>query len=78
MGDVKMALLMGAVLGRYVVVAMFLAFLVGGVVGIALLVAKVKKRGDKVPFGPYLAVGAAIAALWGSNILDAYLSLYQS
>ena len=78
MGDVKMALLMGAVLGRYVVVAMFLAFLVGGLVGIGLLLAKVKKRADKVPFGPYLAVGAAIAVLWGPNILDAYLRLYQS
>ena len=44
MGDVKMALLMGAVLGRYVVVAMFLAFFVGGLVGFGLLVAKIKKR----------------------------------
>jgi leader peptidase (prepilin peptidase)/N-methyltransferase len=77
MGDVKMALLMGAVLGRYVVVAMFLAFLVGGVVGIGLMAAKRKGRKDKVPFGPYLALGSALAALWGANILDAYLRLFQ-
>jgi leader peptidase (prepilin peptidase)/N-methyltransferase len=77
MGDVKMALLMGAVLGRYVVVALFLAFLVGGIVGIGLMVAKLKKRTDRIPFGPYLAAGSAIAALWGANILNGYLKVFQ-
>jgi hypothetical protein len=48
---------------------------VGGVVGVVLLVSGVKKRTDKVPFGPYLSLGAAVAALAGSSILDWYLSL---
>ena len=77
MGDVKMALLMGAVLGRYVVVALFVAFLVGGIVGIALIAAKIKKRTDKIPFGPYLAAGSAVAVLWGPNILDSYLRVFR-
>jgi leader peptidase (prepilin peptidase)/N-methyltransferase len=75
-GDVKLALMMGAVLGRYVAVAMFLSFLIGGVVGALLLMSGIKKRRDKIPFGPYLALGSAVGVLLGENILDAYLSLY--
>ncbi|MCL5943101.1 MAG: A24 family peptidase, partial [Actinobacteria bacterium] len=74
-GDVKMALMMGAVLGSAVIVAMFVSFLVGGLTGVALVLAGRKGRRDKVPFGPFLAVGSAVAALWGPAILDAYLRL---
>jgi leader peptidase (prepilin peptidase)/N-methyltransferase len=75
-GDVKLGFMMGVVLGRYVVVAIFLGFLVGGVVGLVLLATGIKKRRDKIPFGPYLALGSAIGLLLGEYILDAYLSLY--
>src|SRR5680860_253109 len=44
LGDVKMALLMGAVLGRYVIVAVFLGFLFGGLVGILLILLGLRGR----------------------------------
>ena len=75
-GDVKMALLMGAVLGRSVIVALFLAFFLGGIVGVALIATKVKSRKDRIPFGPFLAAGSIIALLCGQAILDLYLSLF--
>ncbi len=75
-GDIKLALMMGFVLGRGVLVAMFLSFLVGGLVGIALLALKLKGRKDRIPFGPYLALGAATGILAGQQLLDSYLSLY--
>jgi leader peptidase (prepilin peptidase) / N-methyltransferase len=75
-GDVKLALFMGVVLGAGVIVALFVAFLAGGVIGGALLFAGVKKRTDKIPFGPYLSLGAVVAALSGSAILDWYLRLF--
>jgi leader peptidase (prepilin peptidase)/N-methyltransferase len=75
-GDVKLALLMGAVLGRHVTVALFLGFLLGGLVGAFLLATGVKKRKDKIPFGPYLAAGSVVGVLAGEAILDRYLSLY--
>ena len=56
-GDVKMALLMGAVLGGLVVVALFLAFILGAVIGIGLIVTRRRTRKDVIPFGPYLALG---------------------
>jgi leader peptidase (prepilin peptidase)/N-methyltransferase len=74
-GDVKMTLMMGAVLGAAVVVALFVGFLVGAVVGVVLMASGIKKRKDKMPFGPYLALGGAVAALAGPEILDWYMSL---
>jgi leader peptidase (prepilin peptidase)/N-methyltransferase len=75
-GDVKMALLMGAVLGRSVIVAMFLAFLIGGVLGVVLIATKARSRKDRIPFGPFLAAGSIIALFYGQGILDLYLRLF--
>jgi len=77
MGDVKLALLMGAALGREVAVAMMLAMVVA-LVPSAVLVARHGKAGRKmgIPFGPFLALGSVVALFAGEAILDAYLRLY--
>lgn len=75
MGDVKLALLMGAVLGRTVSVALMagmLAAMVPGLVLIARHGAKARKMG--IPFGPFLALGSVVALFWGREILDADFS----
>jgi len=74
-GDVKMALLMGAVLGVLVIVALFLAFLLGAILGIVLMATKRKTRKDAIPFGPYLAIGSVVAFLVGDWLLGSYLNL---
>ncbi|MGI9540053.1 MAG: prepilin peptidase [Miltoncostaeaceae bacterium] len=73
LGDVKLALLLGAVLGGAVVAALALAFLAGALLGLAMLVRFGSgARKMAVPFGPFLAAGA-IAALWiGPEIVDWY------
>jgi leader peptidase (prepilin peptidase)/N-methyltransferase len=80
MGDVKLAALMGLVLGsqglRYVAVAAGLAVLAGGVGGIVALIAG-RSRKSTIPFGPYLAAGATASALWGGAIARWYLSLLR-
>jgi leader peptidase (prepilin peptidase)/N-methyltransferase len=76
MGDVKLALLLGAMLGRTVPVGMFLAMLLAMVPSAVLLArhgSAARKMG--IPFGPFLALGAVIALFWGDRLLDAYLSL---
>ena len=50
----------------------FLSFLLGAVVGVALIATKVKTRKDHVPFGPFLAAGTMIVVLWGAPILRWY------
>jgi leader peptidase (prepilin peptidase) / N-methyltransferase len=75
MGDVKLALLMGAALGKTVSVALMAGMLAAMIPGLVLIVrhgAKARKMG--IPFGPFLAVGSVIALFWGHDILHAYFS----
>ena len=75
-GDVKMAALIGIVTGYLVFVALFLAVVLGGLVAVILLLFKLKKRKEGIPFAPYLSLGAIIILLFGSNILNWYLGLF--
>jgi len=75
MGDVKLALLMGAALGRTVSVALMVGMVAALVPSVVLLArhgAKARKMG--IPFGPFLAIGSVVALFWGHEILHAYFS----
>lgn len=73
-GDIKLAAMLGAFLGwQLVSVAIFLGVLLGGLVGLALLLLGLKGRKDPVPFGPFLALGGLVSALWGGPLLAWYL-----
>lgn len=73
-GDIKLAAVMGLLLGwKYLIVALFLAFIAGGTVGIMMILLKMKKMKEAVPFGPYLALGAVVAALAGDKVVSWYL-----
>jgi len=77
MGDVKLALLLGAMLGRYVGVGLMLGMLVAIVPSVFLLArhgAAARKMG--IPFAPFLALGAVVALFVGHALLDAYLSTF--
>jgi leader peptidase (prepilin peptidase)/N-methyltransferase len=76
MGDVKLALLMGAMLGRTVPVAMMIGMVVALVPSVVLLArhgGAARKMG--IPFGPFLALGSVLALFWGETLLEGYLSL---
>jgi len=73
-GDVKLAAVMGAFLGWPVIAtALFISFMLGGLVGMALLLARRRGRKDPVPFGPFLAAGGLAALFWGNALLEWYL-----
>jgi leader peptidase (prepilin peptidase)/N-methyltransferase len=77
MGDVKLAFVMGLFLGRAVAPAMFVAFLTGSIVGIAMMArygAEARKR--TIPFGPWLAFGGVVGLLVGDEIVDWYLGTF--
>lgn len=77
MGDVKLALLLGAMLGRLVGVGLMLgmfAALVPSVVLFARHGAAARKMG--IPFAPFLAFGAVVALFVGKPLLDAYFSTF--
>jgi len=75
-GDVKLSFLLGLDLGWLGVgealLGIVLGFVYGAVLGIALLVTRIKSRKDHVPFGPFLAAGAMTAVLLGDVIIDWY------
>jgi leader peptidase (prepilin peptidase)/N-methyltransferase len=74
MGDVKLALLLGVVLGRTVPVALLIG-MISALVPSFAIIAKHGKAGRKmtIPFGPFLALGGVVALFAGSTILDWYL-----
>jgi len=72
-GDIRLGLLIGASLGwPLVLYAIFLAYILGSIVGIGLLVARKKKWGSKLPFGAFLAPAAIIILFWGVRIAEWY------
>jgi leader peptidase (prepilin peptidase)/N-methyltransferase len=77
MGDVKLALLLGAMLGRTVPVALMVGMLAALVPSVVLLARHGKAaRKMGIPFAPFLAIGGVVALFWGDDLLDTYLSQF--
>jgi leader peptidase (prepilin peptidase) / N-methyltransferase len=77
MGDVKLAVLLGAMLGRSVGVGLMLGFL-AALVPAAVLALRhgAKARKVAIPFAPFLAVGAIVALFAGGALFDWYLGIF--
>jgi leader peptidase (prepilin peptidase)/N-methyltransferase len=78
MGDVKLALLIGALLGRTTPVGIMLGLLLALVPSIVLLARHgARARRLAIPFAPFLAAGAVVALFAGNHILHAYLGVLK-
>ena len=76
-GDIDIALICGLFLGiKGILVTLFLAIILGGIVATIILIFKLKERKAEISFGPYLAIGGIIACLYGSRLIDIYLGLF--
>lgn len=70
LGDVKLAFLIGLLLGwPKVLVAFWSSFVVGGIVAFCLLLLKRTKFSATIPLGPFLILGTIISALWSKDLL---------
>ncbi len=75
-GDIRLGLVMGAMLGwPNVLVALFMAYIIGALWGIGLIIIKKKSWGSQLPFGTFLSVATFITYLYGSQILDWYFNI---
>jgi leader peptidase (prepilin peptidase)/N-methyltransferase len=74
-GDVKLAAVMGLVLGRAVAPALLIAVLAGTLAGIGVMAKHgvAEGRRTRIPFGPFLALGALVGMFAGNALVEAYL-----
>jgi leader peptidase (prepilin peptidase)/N-methyltransferase len=77
-GDLKLGAMLGAFLGwKAVLVALFVSVVLGGATAVALLASGRLARKDAIPFGPFLAVGGALALFWGDALVAWYLGGFE-
>lgn len=75
-GDVKFALGMGILLGwPRALIAILLAFWLGAIMGVILILSRLKGLKDKIAFGPFLVLATAVALVWGQPLWQWYWSL---
>ena len=76
-GDIKLAFFMGLFLGfPNILVALFLAFFIGAIIGVGLIATGKKTLKSEVPFGPFLVTGTFAAMFWSQSIINWYLHLF--
>jgi len=76
-GDIKLAAMVGAFIGwKGILLSLFLAVLLGSVVGIVLIVSGLRKRREHIPFGPFIAAGSILVVFWGEHIARTYQKIF--
>lgn len=82
LGDVKLSGVIGLLLAWLswgaLCVGAFAGFLVGAVAGVALIASGRGKLATKIPYGPYMLVGAVVGIVWGTSLAHWYLGLSGS
>lgn len=77
MGDVKYVVFMGLLLGvEKTILAFYLAFIGGAVVGVAMIILIRKKKNSRMPFGPFLISATLISWFWGEKLLLYFYSWF--
>lgn len=75
-GDIKFSAVLGLMVGfPGIFLTIWISAVGGGIIAIVLILAKKKGRKDVIPFGPFLALGAAVALVFGPEIIDVYQSI---
>ncbi|MFA6383112.1 MAG: prepilin peptidase [Parcubacteria group bacterium] len=77
MGDAYLVILLGLILGwPNIILALFLAFMIGAIVGLVLIAGKKKKMESRIPFAPFLILGALITLFFYAPIVNWYFGLF--
>jgi prepilin signal peptidase PulO-like enzyme (type II secretory pathway) len=76
-GDAKLAIFMGLFLGwSKIVVAFYVAFITGAVVGLMMILLRKAGRRSQIAFGPFLIIGTGVAWGWGGEIVKSLISKF--
>lgn len=75
-GDIKLMAFCGLIIGwKLIIPAYLIGFVAGALASVLLIGLGRKKRGDEIPFGPFLALGVLISIFIGSELIDWYIGL---
>lgn len=75
-GDIKFAAVLGLMVGfPGILIAIWIAAIGGGLIAIGLILTRKKSRKDVMPFGPFMAIGAAVVLVSGPDIVNWYQDL---
>lgn len=75
MGDIKIFAPVGMFLGwKMCTLALLISMLLGGTTSLLLIILKIKKRKDTIPFGPFITVASLIVIFFGKHIWTWYFS----
>ena len=76
-GDIRLGMLMGVILGwPYILAALFIAYVLGSLISVILILYRKKAWHDKIPFGTFLALSTLITMLYGPALITWYWSLF--
>lgn len=76
-GDIKFVAALGLWLGlKLTLLTILLSFLVGGLGSGLLLLTRLKRRKDFIPFGPFIAASALISMLYGEQLINWYITVF--
>lgn len=76
-GDIRLGFLMGIILGwPQILTALFIAYILGSIISIFLLLSNRKEWSDKVPFGTFLSLATFITMLYGQQLVNWYWNLF--
>ncbi len=76
MGDVKLMAPIGLFLGwKLCLTALFISVILAGITSVVLMLLRIKKKKDTIPFGPFIVTGTFVTILWGWEILNWYTGL---
>ncbi|QCX34767.1 prepilin peptidase [Caloramator sp. E03] len=74
-GDVEICFVSGLYLGfKLSIIMLFLSFVLGAIVGIVLIVLKIKSRKDFIPFGPFISIASIFTVFWGEKMINLYIN----
>lgn len=74
MGDVKLMAPIGLFLGwKLCLAALFISVVLAGVTGLFLILFRIKKKKDTIPFGPFIVTGTFMTIMWGWELLNWYI-----
>src|SRR6056297_3790261 len=76
-GDVKLIGMIGVFIGwKYALISIFIGALIGSIYGIYMMLTDQMTRKTRIPFGPFISLGAVLMVLYGNILIDWYIGVF--